>query len=45
MSQTENLDLISKPKITSRMLIVKDKYISHWKNKIKALINCHSVVR
>ena len=33
--ETENLDLISKPKITSWMLIFKDKYISHWKNKIK----------
>ena len=31
--KTENLDLISKPKITSRELIFKDIYISHWKNK------------
>ena len=35
--ETENLDLISKPKITSWMLIFKDKYISHWKNKIKII--------
>ena len=33
--ETENLDLTSKPKITPWMLIFKDKYISHWKNKIK----------
>ena len=33
--ETENLDFTSKPKITPWMLIFKDKYISHWKNKIK----------
>ena len=33
--EIENLDLILKPKITSWVLIFRDKYISHWKNKIK----------